>query len=36
MEPVSPGLQLPDPILNTSIDETAQSQAQLQWCGGGA
>lgn len=24
------GLQLPDPILNTSIDETTQSQAELQ------
>lgn len=29
MEPVSPGLRLPDSILNTAIDETAQSQAEL-------
>lgn len=36
MGPVSPGLQLPDPILNATIDPMTQSQAELPWCGGGA
>lgn len=36
MGPVSPGPQQPDPVLNTTIDRTTQSQAELRWCGGGA